>query len=345
MNSEVGMLSLTGLITENSDLSDMKLNSVSFRDAMGLKSETHICKIDNLSTVYQLISGCSNEQLVEITASTLHSFEERYAAGNLLALKGDPRIDVFNPCMLNVQGAQVTLGLSLDSVEEVTSRFAQYGVIKNWIKKECPTYQLYIPTFSLGKYCVTNWEYLCFLNDTGYTETPSSWPFGVYPRHRANYPVYTVSFEAAQAYTEWLSNMTGRAFHLPTESQWEYAAAGTAGLEYPWGNEFHRGYCNSVESGIVDATPVGIFPQGTAPYGHMDMAGNVEEYTCTGYQPYENAEAVEDDLLSTLGVNYKIARGGSFTRYRDLCRTRRRHGRYGSELYIMGFRLAERISL
>lgn len=345
MNSRADMLSLTGIITEHANLSEKKLNSLSFRDAMGLKPETHICKLDNLNEMYQVLSGLSNEKLVEITASEKNSFEERYAAGNLLALKGDPRINVLNPCMLNVQGAQVTLGLDLDSVDQITSRFGKYGVIKDWIKKECPTYQVYIPTFSLGKYCVTNWEYLCFLNDTGYTETPSSWPFGVYPRHRANYPVYTVSFDDAQAYAEWLSNVTGREFHLPTESQWEYAAAGTAGLEYPWGNKFYRGYCNSVESGIIDATPVGIFPHGAGPYGHMDMAGNVEEYTCSGYQPYGNAKTVEDDLLSTLGENYKIARGGSFTRFRDLCRTRRRHGRYGSELYIMGFRLAERISL
>ncbi|WP_282078859.1 hypothetical protein [Epibacterium ulvae] len=56
--------------------------------------------------------------------------------------------------------------------------------------------------------------------------------------------------------------------------------------------------------------------------------------------PYPDAEGIIDDLREILD-EYKIARGGSYTRLFDLARTRRRHGHYRKEAYVMGFRLAE----
>lgn len=342
MTHNRALFTLTGIVTEHADLYGKFINELSYREAMGLTSETSISAIDRMEHEYQTLSGLKLDDLVGITSDPSSSFNKRYAAGNLLSLKGDPRINTFNPCMLHVPEAEITLGLAEEKVDDVVSEFEQYGVSEEWIRKECPPYKVFIPSFSLAKYCVTNWEYLCFLSDTGYKESPSSWIFGIYPRQRANYPVYTISFDAANAYVAWIRQKTGREFCLPSEAQWEYAAAGKNGLVYPWGDVFEQGYCNSVESGIVDATPVGIFPHGKAPFGHMDMAGNVEEYTCGGYQSYKESNTeVKDDLWRTLGSNYPVARGGSFTRFRDLCRTRRRHGRYDSELYIMGFRLAE----
>lgn len=338
-------LTLTGIVTENAVFSGKIINELSCREAMGLTSKNCIGNIDRLDQDYQFLSTLASETLVKIIDDKASVFNERYAAANLLGLRGDTRIDVLNPCMINVPAARVTLGLEKNKVRGVASEFRQYGVTEEWISKECPAYKTFIPDFALAKYCVTNWEYLCFLSETGYEEFPDSWRFGTYPRQRANYPVYTVSFGAAKAYAAWLSRRTGRNFHLPSEAQWEYAAGGACGLEYPWGNVFLPDHCNSVESGIIDATPVGIFPHGAGPFGHLDMAGNVEEYTDGGYKPYEGNDAeIEDDLRRTQGESYPVARGGSFTRFRDLCRTRRRHGRYDSELYVMGFRLAETIA-
>jgi formylglycine-generating enzyme required for sulfatase activity len=73
--------------------------------------------------------------------------------------------------------------------------------------------------------------------------------------------------------------------------------------------------------------------------GCLDMAGNVEEYTASYYAPYDKNQIIMDDLLES--GPYLIARGGSYTRFRDLARTTRRHGKYDSDLYIMGFRLAK----
>ncbi|AUX91792.1 formylglycine-generating enzyme family protein [Mixta gaviniae] len=343
MSERAEKLTLTGLITENADLSGKKINELTFREAMGLPPYAVNNQLDNIGEDYRLLAPLESEALVAIISDKNSAFTERYAAGNLLALKGDPRIKVYEPEMITVPAAKVVLGLPEQRVKEVTQAFSQYGVIEEWIRKECPAYQATLPAFALGKYCVTNWEYYCFLTDSGYEELPDSWPFGVYPRQRANYPVYSLSCEAATAYAAWLSAKTGRAFHLPTEAQWEYAATGTDGRDYPWGDTFLPDRCNSVESGIIDATPVGLFPHGAGPFGHLDMAGNVEEYTADVYRPYGPDSAIRDDLWLTQGSDYCISRGGSFTRFRDLCRTRRRHGRYDSELYIMGFRLAENI--
>lgn len=71
------------------------------------------------------------------------------------------------------------------------------------------------------------------------------------------------------------------------------------------------------------------------------MAGNVEEYVADVYRPYPGGAAI-DDHLSQIHGEYRVARGGSFARFRDLARTRRRHGHNPlSATYAMGFRLAE----
>ena len=86
-------------------------------------------------------------------------------------------------------------------------------------------------------------------------------------------------------------------------------------------------------------TPVGAFPAGGSPFGVLDQAGNVEEYVADAYRPYPGGPFVEDHLVETHGA-YRVCRGGSFARFGDLARTRRRHGAFPSPLYPAGFRLA-----
>jgi formylglycine-generating enzyme required for sulfatase activity len=69
------------------------------------------------------------------------------------------------------------------------------------------------------------------------------------------------------------------------------------------------------------------------------MAGNVEEFVADDYRPYPGGPFVDDHLVETQG-KYRVARGGSFARYGDLARTRRRHGPFPGPLYPIGFRLA-----
>jgi formylglycine-generating enzyme required for sulfatase activity len=138
-----------------------------------------------------------------------------------------------------------------------------------------------LPEFRLAKYPVTNVEYFRFVKATRYRR-PDHWlSDGSYPLELARHPVVFVSWEDALAYTEW-----GGA-RLPSEAEWEKAARGTDGRLYPWGNEFSAENCNTSESGPDGAHPVDAHPGGVSPYGVMDMAGNVWEWTATNYEDDE----------------------------------------------------------
>ncbi len=333
-------LTLTDVVINPDKLDN--INQLSEREAMGIQGPNSVSTLDDLTSCMHALQSLSLAELTVVLESLTAETCQRYAAGQLLALFGDERIDTLNPYMLPVPGAKVTLGLAETDVDNIVQTYYQYGVLAEWIEKETPEYTLEIPTFHLAKYCVTHKEYHEYLLDTGSEDFPEGWQFGIYRPELSNHPVNTVSAEQADNYAAWLSEKTGRHFRLPTEAEWEYAASGLRGLEFPWGNSFEPDHCNTVESGILRSTPVGMFPKGAGPFGHMDMAGNVEEYVSDNYKPYPGAEVIRDDLLEKVG-DYRIARGGSFTRFRDLARTRRRHGRYESSLYVMGFRLAETV--
>lgn len=318
------------------------LNRLSDRGMMGLPEHYVSPRLEGIQPNFQALKEKEPDELVRLVESREASFVERYTAGFLLALLGDPRIDVFNPTMIVVPGAKVILGLEPEKVEEIVNLYEDTGVIADWIAKETPTFEAEIRTFQIAKYPVTNAEYLVFIQENPAAEIPSSWKFGRYPFEAANHPVYSISPETADAYASWLSRKTGRKFRLPTEYEWEYAAAGAQRREFPWGNEFLPDHANTIESGIMSSTPVGMFPKGFSPFGVADLAGNVEEYVADLYHPYPGGTSIEDDLSQAVGT-YRVARGGSFTRFRDLARCKRRHGRFPRDIYVMGFRLAEDI--
>ncbi|KZL15103.1 SUMF1/EgtB/PvdO family nonheme iron enzyme [Pseudovibrio sp. Ad37] len=283
--------------------------------------------------------GNAGEEIIERACRGLEvgRFNDRLASGMLLALLGDPRIRPGQvPQMVRVEGGQVDLGLPYEAVDEVVSEFSDVGVIREWIEKECPRYMIHLSPYRIATYPVTNSEYLAFLLDNPNSEIPSSWSLGRYPAEFANHPVFTVSEKTADHYCAWLSKKTGLTFRLPSEPEWECAAGSKV---YPWGDKFHVENANTAESKINFTTPVGIYPQGRSWVGCFDMSGNVEEYTSSNYAPYPGGVHITDDLNRDRQA-YRIARGGSFARYADLCRVTRRHGRYHSDLYAMGFRVA-----
>jgi len=149
--------------------------------------------------------------------------------------------------------------------------------------------KLSVDEFWIDKTPVTNAEYARFVVETKH-EPPSHWKGKTPPKNLTDHPVVNVSWNDAVAYAEWAGK------RLPTEEEWEKAARGTDGRTYPWGNnEPAPNLCNfgQSEKGI---TPVGKYsPQGDSPYGCVDMAGNVWEWTASDYDK-----------------EHKVLRGGSW---------------------------------
>ena len=146
--------------------------------------------------------------------------------------------------------------------------------------------KLHLDEFWIAKTPVTNAEYARFVAEMK-VQPPKHWKGNTPPAELANHPVVNVAWHEAKAYAEW----AGMA--LPTEQQWQKAARGTDGREYPWGNEWRKNHCNTWESGIGSTTPVGQFtPQGDSVYGCVDMAGNVWEWTSTWLDEEENSRVL-----------------------------------------------------
>ncbi len=144
------------------------------------------------------------------------------------------------------------------------------------------------------------------------------------PRGREEHPVVLVSRADAEAYASWLSEITARRWRLPTELEWEKAARGSDGRRFPWGERFDPARLNSHDAGPFDTTPVGRYPGGASPFGLLDAAGQVFEWTATG-----------------AGPGRAIVKGGSWDdRGCGVCRPAARHARPVELRHILiGFRL------
>ena len=181
---------------------------------------------------------------------------------------------------------------------------------KNARNDEQPQYTVQLPEYSIGKYPVTNAQYLAFVDATG-QESPKHWKGGKPPGDKEDHPVVYVTWHDAMAYCRWLAEATGEAYRLPSEAEWEKAARGTDGRIYPWGDEWDEKRCNSDEGGPGDTTPVGQYsPGGDSPYGCVDMAGNVWEWTRSLWRdyPYDPEDGREDANAE----GSRALRGGSW---------------------------------
>jgi len=141
---------------------------------------------------------------------------------------------------------------------------------------EQPLHNLFLPDGYLSRTPVTNDQYRAFVRSTD-RRPPGHWPSGR-PRH-GQHPVVHVTWHDAVAYCRWLAGATGRPYRLPSEAEWEKGARGTAGRIYPWGDQWDAACCNARPGGEHRPTPVGAYAGGASPYGLLDMAGNVWEWT------------------------------------------------------------------
>jgi len=171
---------------------------------------------------------------------------------------------------------------------------------------EQPQCRVNLPGYWIGRTEVTNAQYRRFVQVTGH-RAPDHWKGGQAPPGLDNLPVVFVDFDDAHAYCEWAGG------HLPTELQWEKAARGTDGRQYPWGNAWDPDKCANW-SNSRDAQPVGRYPAGASPYGCLDTVGNVWEWCADWYNPYAYKRYAKGDLRPPRKGEEPALRGASWAR-------------------------------
>ena len=210
---------------------------------------------------------------------------------------------------------------------------------------ERPQRKVYVSSFHIDRYEITNAHYKQFVDATG-SQAPSHptskltlWDQRTPLPGSEHHPVVNVSWNEAVAYCQWQGK------RLPTEAEWEKAARGTDGRRYPWGSEWNLAKANSASywagrtiefqngeewkafwvtgegmrlsrerglNGEVLTLPVGTFLDGASPYGVLDMVGNASEWVQDWYEPYSYLNAPLSDPQGPNGQLLKVVRGGSW---------------------------------
>ncbi|MFJ6612596.1 formylglycine-generating enzyme family protein [Streptomyces sp. NPDC091289] len=226
---------------------------------------------------------------------------------------------------IDVPAGPLRRGTPVDEIPAVARRYEDTGVPAAWYLKETPAAQIHVQAFRIARTPVTVDQWARFAAATG---RPA-------PQGSPDHPVIGIAWEEATAYCRWLGERLGLDVRLPTEDEWERAARGDDGREFPWGDEYRTGLANLVDLGVGTTTPVGSFPEGASPFGVLDMAGNADEWTSTRYAPYPGAPA-EVPETEDWAFDRHITRGGAFRHDRDLARCARRHGAYEADLSAIG---------
>ena len=205
---------------------------------------------------------------------------------------------------------------------------------------ERPRRTIHLSAFMIDKYEVTNAQYLNFVTATGHKAPLNVYGIGSISDIKGidNLPVVQVTWHDAADYCQWVGK------RLPTEAEWEKAARGTDGRQYPWGDGTPSpSHANFNRDWVATQTllPVGSLPDGASPYGIHDMAGNAREWVQDWYAkeyyqvaPNRNPKGPETGLL-------KVIRGGSWHSFTSDVRTAARgKGGFALKTHGIGFRCA-----
>jgi formylglycine-generating enzyme required for sulfatase activity len=219
-----------------------------------------------------------------------------------------------------------------------------------------PAHKVWLDSYFIDKYEVSNDEFCNFLNDMGNQKEGGAYWFdessnpeierinGEYKPKKGyeKHPVRYVTWYGANAYAKWAGK------RLPTEAEWEYAASNGGTTKYPWGNEWCDTCCNWEEEGKLDeyefTCPVDAFESGKNKYDCYNMVGNVFEWVSDWYGSYKvefqkNPGGPEKGEL-------KVHRGGCYKYEKEWQTSRARIGGLPTTAYpCVGFRCAKDIPI
>lgn len=209
---------------------------------------------------------------------------------------------------------------------------------------EGPVHTVCLDAYYVGRHEVSNAQYQAYVQATGRAPSEAA------PDERLNgpeQPVVGVTWYDARDYCAWAG------LRLPTEAEWEKAARGTDGREYPWGNTAPDGTRANYEDAYTEVTgsagdgyeftaPVGNYPAGASPFGALDMAGNVWEWTADWFDSEYYTVSPGRNPKGPSDSSGRVLRGGSWHYDAGFLRASSRFATYpGKAYYTVGFRCAK----
>jgi formylglycine-generating enzyme required for sulfatase activity len=224
-----------------------------------------------------------------------------------------------------------------------SAEFVMGGDAPDAPPSERPLTHVTLSRYYISRHLITNVQYEQFDRSHVRKRAP-----GAGDRH----PVVYVSSLDGIKFCQWLSTRERKKYRLPTEAEWEYAAKGSDGRKYPWGNYDGRGDLanfadrntvfawsdHEIDDGYPESSPVGAFPLGASPFGVEDMAGNVWEWCLDYYEAYRGAPKV-NPRGPAVGAK-RVHRGGSWkSRFSSLRTTVRGSNVPSFSCNDLGFRI------
>jgi formylglycine-generating enzyme required for sulfatase activity len=210
--------------------------------------------------------------------------------------------------MVRIPSGNFCRGTSKDEIDKLVKEHSNWKT--ELFKDEKPQREIYLDSFYISKYEITNAQYKTFLEDKPNYEKPAYWNTEGF--NDPDQPVVGVSWYDADAFCNWLSEKTGENYRLPTEAEWEKAARGTDGRFFPWGNEEPDiSKANFMEQ-HHKTIPVKEKPLGASAFKLMHMAGNVAEWCSDWYDESYYRIADERDPNGPSNGARKVVRGGAW---------------------------------
>jgi formylglycine-generating enzyme required for sulfatase activity len=166
---------------------------------------------------------------------------------------------------------------------------------------ERPQHKVHVSEFLIDKTEVT-WRQMRKFHEATGQPLPRA-PISGTPDH---YPASFVLWDEAAAYCRWVG---GR---LPTEAEWEKAARGTDGRDYPWGDRWDPARCNTISGGLHQVEDVGSYPGCLSPYGVLDLAGGMWEWCGDWYADDYYARSPAADPQGPETGTLRVKRGGAW---------------------------------
>lgn len=173
---------------------------------------------------------------------------------------------------------------------------------------EKPAHQVSISKpFAIGKYEVTVEQWDACVDGGGCQKTSDG-------SRAKNSPARDVSWDDAQQYVKWLSKTTGKAYRLPTEAEWEYAARGGTSTRYWWGEQMRTGMANCKDCGEPwqKEAPAAVGSFAANPFGLHDVSGSVWEWVADCWHNSYKGAPADGKAWDEPNCRTRVIRGGSW---------------------------------